>query len=128
LVEEENRNLDSILEQHRAIYQGTDPIDDALEIYKLEQDYKLINNNSDFQFRNLKTTKEPYSVSDPFEQFGFGIMAYFATMYRLMIILAVISVLVLPIMFVYRDGQAFLNYGININFVYLERIMLGNIG
>ena len=69
-----------------------------------------------------------YDVNDPFEPFGFGIMAYFQTMRNLMILLSGITVLLVPIMIIYSLGGALDSNGLNINLLHLEKTMLGNIG
>ena len=64
-------------------------------------------------------------VEDPYEIFGFGIVAYFSMMRYLMFTFAVICVLFVPVIITYSKGDAFDNYS---NAWVFSSMSMGNLG
>lgn len=62
-------------------------------------------------------------VQDPFNLFGHGIQAYFRMMRLLMLVFAIITLLFLPVMYLYYQGGAF-----KATASILNQINLGNLG
>ena len=92
-----NKRLDDIISEHTdKKYEGTDFVGD--EIQHLEKTKKGQVKNSREKFKIDK-------IHDVFDQFGYGVVAYFVTLKRLMFVYCIISVLLIPVFYVYQDGK-----------------------
>lgn len=107
----ENNILDSklnkLLQNKDQKYEGTDPFTDAENYHKEDEMKKR-------KIKEVKTGKYVQDIKkqlskgfDPFLSFGPGINEYFKTMKRLYILFGVLSIVLIPTMYLYSDGGAF---------------------
>jgi hypothetical protein len=72
-------------------------------------------------FCSLKSTK----ISDPYEVFGFGVLAYFQTLRGIMFAMAFMTICFLPVISIYGSDDFLNNYFKETS---SARISLGNLG
>lgn len=114
-------NLEKTLDDCGQAYSGTDPVEDGKKIFVLNQKKK----HSLSTAGELRVTELDDKVPDPYEVFGFGILAYFSTMRYLIFAFAVATALFLPICVIYSKGKAFAHMS---GYNFMMEFSLGNIG
>ena len=63
-------------------------------------------------------------MNDPYEVFGHGIVSYFSTLRSLMVVLAFMTVIFLPVMYI-NSKSSFLRGQLN---GYTSKVCIGNLG
>mgnify|MGYP001016137964 CR=1 FL=1 len=108
-----NKNLNEYLSSVNKKYKGTDPLRDANRLYKEDQ--------------RLKHAKKEHSkeIQDPFEVYGFGIVAYFDLLRYLLLMFLIINLMFIPVFVMYYSKNVMATYeSTNL----LHEISLANIG
>ena len=65
------------------------------------------------------------NIADPFEVFGFGILAYFTTLRGIMVAMAFMTISFMPVIYLYHRENFLDSHFTSLN---LARISLGNLG
>ena len=65
------------------------------------------------------------NIADPFEVFGFGILAYFTTLRGIMVAMAFMTISFMPVIYLYNRENFLDSHFTSLN---LARISLGNLG
>ena len=68
--------------------------------------------------------EENSKIGDPFDLFGYGVVAYFKTVKRLMFVYAIISILLLPVFYIYHKG-GFLEHSVD-SLHAMQKLTFGN--
>lgn len=69
--------------------------------------------------------EEDIKMTDPYDVFGFGVLAYFSMLRWLMAAMAMMTVVTLPIVFIYRDSPVMDNFN---DLFYTTYLSIGNLG
>lgn len=72
---------------------------------------------------NKKFTRRPDMANDPLNELGYGIIAYRDTLFTMICGFTIISILALPIMYIYMQGYAY-----DISGFSMQNFSLGNLG
>ena len=112
-------HLDQIIKDNKQCYEGTEPIHDYSKIY-IKQWQKTMH-TSYFEGK----TKKYY---DPYEIFGYGILAYFTLMRWLMVIFAIATIFYIPVMIIYSQGETLNPENIMSGMFSSQYLTLGNLG
>ena len=106
---------------------GTDPLKDALHIYKHDMTVNYLNPLKKEQDENKKRKvpkkKLKAKTKDPFDHYGHGIKSYFRTMHILMLTFSLLTIVFMPVMYRYHQGGMFNYLG-----DFLLSVSMGNLG
>ena len=107
------------IDESGQVYKGTKPVHDGKKIFVKNLKDKV---KGDLQEVALEDMDQ---ADDPYEVFGFGIIAYFSMMRYLMVAFALLTLAFMPTLYIYSQGKAFKGYvGTNS----LNSYSLGNLG
>jgi len=115
-VSRANDQLDYVLEQTETDYYGTCPVEDTQTIY------------SDAHVANKEKMEKMIAmgkISDPFDDYGFGIVAYFKFLRHIMFAFLIITGLFVPVIGLYGQSSFYENL---IGSHLVNSVSLGNLG
>ena len=93
-------------------YKGTDPLEDARRIYKgiaemQREDLVKTQVIKKLECEGIYDYLYERKINDPFNSFGFGIVAYFKILRMLIRVFIILSILMIPPMLIYYNGGEF---------------------
>lgn len=99
-----------------AEYEGTNPLIDSVRIFM---------DNQKQAEKRREEAKKAGSITDPFEEYGYGVLAYFDMLRYLIVVFMIICVLFIPIFVMYADNNVLQNFSSS---SFYNVLSLGNIG
>ena len=117
--------MNDSLKKNGEEYDGTDPVADAKKIF-LEVQYKNLKQSRENIYIDDEDGVQEVEATDPYEVFGFGVLAYFQMLRFLMVAMAMMTVVTFPLIYKYSQGQVMEN--IFDDFISSTRLSIGNLG
>ena len=120
-LKKQKQSLEAVIKKCGATYEGTDPVEQGIKAYL--DNHRKLNKKHTLQetvyLENIADQKDPYDV------FGFGILAYFSTLRALIVAFAFCTAAFIPVMARYGEGGG-LTGMIGVSF--MNAYTLGNLG
>ena len=132
-LEKSSQELDRLLQEYNASYEGTDPVGDAQRVFRQQQKRRLRGGVDRIYLEDLLSLGgarsllfEEDTAADPFETFGYGVLSFFSTLRGLIIAMAVMTLLFGPVTWMYTH-EHFLTDSDELGFG-TTQFSLGNLG